>query len=573
MSSVRVPLSTSVVRATAKRKKGIRMNTTNLPRNQVRNHFRFQKKELPAVKVALGLAVVLLAGALTGTQGQVTQLAGTVVAWGGGATNVPAGLTNVVAVAGGQPHALALRSDGTVVAWGNQTNVPVGLSWVIAIAAGVGMPEGGHSLALKSNGTVVAWGGNEFGAADVPGGLSGVAAISAGHHSLALKSNGTVVAWGSNLFGETNVPVGLSNVTAIAAGNWFSLALTADGTVVSWGQDIPFFPTVPPDLSNVVAIAAGGWARLALKADGTVVGWGLDQDPGATVPPGLSGVIAIAGGGKQSLALKSDGTVVAWGDNRSGEANVPVGLGGVIAIAGGDGFSLVVVAEPELRTGPASQTAEAGSTVEFRVSATGAPALAYHWFCNGVERPDCTNCVLELADVQSSNAGEYSVVITNLWGSGSVTSAPANLNVIPPVLRRMVPGLSLLGQPGSVLNLDCATGVGTASEWATLDSIVLTQTSQWYFDHSTPLPPQKFYRVWQTTIPATPPLLSLNMVPALTLAGNPGDKIRVDGINQFGPTDAWFTLDTVTLTNTTQLYFDVTAPGPPEWFYRLIQLP
>ena len=60
---------------------------------------------------------------------------------------VPAGLTNVVAIAGGHSHSLALKSDGTVVAWGStssgETLVPPGLSNVTSIAAG-----GVESLAL-----------------------------------------------------------------------------------------------------------------------------------------------------------------------------------------------------------------------------------------------------------------------------------------------------------------------------------------------------------------------------------------------------------------------------------------
>ena len=64
------------------------------------------------------------------------------VAWGynnSGQTTVPPGLSNVVAIAAGGYHSLALQADGTVVAWGyngyGQTNVPPGLSNVVAIAA------------------------------------------------------------------------------------------------------------------------------------------------------------------------------------------------------------------------------------------------------------------------------------------------------------------------------------------------------------------------------------------------------------------------------------------------------
>jgi alpha-tubulin suppressor-like RCC1 family protein len=93
---------------------------------------------------------------------------------------------------------------------------------VAALAA-----AGGHALALKSNGTVVAWGNNHYGETAVPDNLSNVVAISAAEHlSLALKRDGTVAAWGGNYFGQTSVPAGLSNVVAVAAGGWFSLAVT-----------------------------------------------------------------------------------------------------------------------------------------------------------------------------------------------------------------------------------------------------------------------------------------------------------------------------------------------------------
>jgi hypothetical protein len=49
--------------------------------------------------------------------------------------------------------------------------------------------------------------------------------------------------------------------------------------------------------------------------------------------------------------------------------------------------------------------------------------------------------------------------------------------------------------------------------------------------------------------------------------------LRLDYINQFGPIDAWVTLATVTLTNTSQLYFDVSAPGQPRRLYRVVQVP
>jgi hypothetical protein len=82
-------------------------------------------------------------------------------------------------------------------------------------------------MALKQDGTVVAWGYNVAGQTNVPAGLSNVIAISAGYyHNMALRSNGTIVAWGENGHAQTIVPAGLSNVIAISAGAYHSMALS-----------------------------------------------------------------------------------------------------------------------------------------------------------------------------------------------------------------------------------------------------------------------------------------------------------------------------------------------------------
>jgi hypothetical protein len=198
--------------------------------------------------------------------------------------------------------------------------------------------------------------------------------------------------------------------------------------------------------------------------------------------------------------------------------------------------------------------------------------LGYQWFFNTTTAlANATDPVLQLTNVQPAQAGAYTMVVTNI--TGAVTSAPAVLSVIPPVERRMVPGLSLLGQPGSLLNLGNANTLGPAPGWAALDTVVLTNTRQWYLDVSEPLPPQRFYRAWQTNGPSVTPTLGLYMVPAIMLTGTIDRSVRLDYINQFGPTDAWVTLDTLTLTNTSQLYFDVSAPGQPERLYRVVQVP
>ncbi|HTL73054.1 MAG TPA: hypothetical protein VL863_07095, partial [bacterium] len=262
-----------------------------------------------------------------------------VVAWGAnflGQLNVPAGLSNVVAVAGAYNHSLALNSSGTAVGWGEnsagQATVPAGLSNLVAVAGGEYF-----SVGLKSDGTVAAWGSNLFpNQTNVPAGLNTVVSIAAGRYvSLALQNNGMVTNWGANFFGLATVPAGVTNVVAVAGGNYHNLALINNGTVTAWGDNSVGQTDVPPGLKNVAAIAAGGFHSLALKYDGTVVAWGYNNSGQTNVPAGLTNVVAIAAGGFHSLALRQDGSVVAWGDNSAGQTTLTTGLTNVVAISSG----------------------------------------------------------------------------------------------------------------------------------------------------------------------------------------------------------------------------------------------
>jgi uncharacterized repeat protein (TIGR03803 family) len=238
----------------------------------------------------------------------------------------------------------------------------------------------------------------------------------------------------------------------------------------------------------------------------------------------------------------------------------------------GSVFSLSIT-PPSILIFPQTQTVEIGSAVDLTMGVAGDPVLTYEWFFNGTNCISCSqNYSLELTNVQCSQSGSYTVIVTNLFGS--VTSAPAMLNVITPVAHKPVPCVQVMGQTGSLLNVDYANSLSPPANWTTLGFVTLTSTSQYCFDVTLPIPTQRFYRVWQTGTPSAVP--SLNppvMVPAITLTGNVGDSLELDCINQFGPTNAWVMLDTITLTNTSQLYFDVSAVGQSPRLYRMVPVP
>ncbi len=395
----------------------------------------------------------------TSSQIQPIQTGGTVVGWGGccgynfGQVTPPAGLSNVVAIAAGSYFNLALIYGGTVVGWGQngsgQITIPAGLSNVVAIAAGEN-----HSLALTATGTVIGWGDNSAGQTTIPSGLSNVVAISAfGEQSLALTASGSVVSWGDNSAGQRNIPVSLTNAIAISAGDYFDLALTAAGNVVAWGSNTYGQTNVPAGLSNVVAIAAGSslgnaqsWG-LALTSGGQVVGWGGNSFGQISIPSGLSNVVAIATGWYDSMALKADGTVVAWGASGAnyGQLTPPAGLSNVVAIAGGNVHSLALVEINQsgaivITSQPTNQTVYVGNAATLAVAASGTPPLSFQWSFNSNNVTGGTNATLSLSNVQLTNGGYYSVVISNSYGA--ITSSMANLTVLLPA--------TITSQPQSV---------------------------------------------------------------------------------------------------------------------------
>jgi alpha-tubulin suppressor-like RCC1 family protein len=153
--------------------------------------------------------------------------------------------------AGTKPLSALSRPTSYVAAWGSgsygQCSVPLNLGEVVAVAAGMY-----HTLALRADGTVAAWGNNASQQCDVPPGLNGVVEIAAGaSHSLALKADGTLAAWGSSSYELDTVPLGLTNVVHVSAGDYNNVALKADGSVVVWGSTSYDLNQPPPLQSDL----------------------------------------------------------------------------------------------------------------------------------------------------------------------------------------------------------------------------------------------------------------------------------------------------------------------------------
>ena len=103
-----------------------------------------------------------------------------------------------------------------------------------------------------------------------------------------------------------------------------------------------------------------------------------------------------------------------------------------IQASGMTAFSTFQVGEstsaPTFTTQPQSQTVTVGSNVTFTAAASGATPLGYQWRFNNGNITGATNPSVTLMNVQTSNAGNYTVVVTN--GYGSDTSSTAALTVL-----------------------------------------------------------------------------------------------------------------------------------------------
>lgn len=167
-------------------------------------------------------------------------------------------VTGAVAVGAGYDYTIVLLDDGTVDVFGGEGALepPVGLSNVVHIAAGRS-----HWLALKSDGTVVGSGLDNEGQVSGVSSWTNIVSVAAGpYSSIGIKSDGTVVAVGD--FNSASVPASLSDVRLIAAARGPS-SPAGDGAIAAYST-------------------YGGWQRATIRAPASYVNASMpDIDPDA----------------------------------------------------------------------------------------------------------------------------------------------------------------------------------------------------------------------------------------------------------------------------------------------------
>ncbi len=312
-----------------------------------RAHFPVAARSNPRAALSLMLAIACAAACLAFGATPAPAAArgpanGFIQGWGSnnnGETVPPEG-NAFISVSAGQGVSFAVRSDGSIVGWGqflvtpSLADVPSGRDFV-SVAVG-----NSHALALRSDGSIAGWGENDYGQRDCPPEKEFKAIAAGRDFSMGLKSDGSLVTWGRyDQCWET-----IDKFKAISAGQHHALGVRTDGSLAAHGENGSGQCDVPGG-NDYVSVAGGYHESFALKTDGSIVGWG-SNNRGQLNVPASGGFKAVSAGRWYGVGLKDDGSLAAWGYNAHGCRDVPRGRG-FLAVACGDMHALALCSEPE----------------------------------------------------------------------------------------------------------------------------------------------------------------------------------------------------------------------------------
>lgn len=294
----------------------------------------------------------------------------------------------IVDLVAGPTYGLGVSKTGSVYVWGHTRvsntidikNVPEEVANntvdIVNLAAGTD-----HVVALTSENKLLFWGNERLGQSryesnselfqKIRTGNINVKQLEAGNQfSAILTEEGDLYLWGNASTNDLDVrnkermPEGQEsearkyqgNIDKIALTDHAYIALLKDGTVAYCGnnKDTPLYKNIPEVLidgsTEIVDIAAGSQSAAALTADGQVYVWGVATHGEKVVPETASKIVKLYGGRYHYTGILEDGSVISWGDNMYGQASAPDSAESVVAVYAGGNQNYALTEEGEVVT-------------------------------------------------------------------------------------------------------------------------------------------------------------------------------------------------------------------------------
>ena len=152
--------------------------------------------------------------------------------------------------------------------------------------------------------------------------------------------------------------------------------------------------------------------------------------------------------------------------------------------------------KPQVSIQPGSQVGYWGKGATFTATVTNMTPTGYQWFKDSMPVSGATAASLVLTNLQSTNAGSYTVVVFNATGN-ALTSAPATLTVdTAGVNIALYAGVTIDGVAGQTYGIQSLTNLNYPNTWVGRTNLTLpTPIFLWYDTQPTTAQPQSYYRV------------------------------------------------------------------------------
>ena len=209
-------------------------------------------------------------------------------------------------------------------------------------------------VALKSNGTVVTWGDNSI-TSMLPTFDVDVTDISVGHkHVIALDNAGKIYVWGDATY-TGSLPTVNNSYTKIFAGPSSSVVVHSNGHIYGFGHpSSSVFHSLIPQVSDVKKISIGKNHGMILDNSGVLRSWGVNCPFSQSIIPveSTSSIDDVSCGYDNTISRTTSGSVVSWGKNLYSQSIVPFGTSLISTWANGVWSGPLIGAIPSLGVAP-----------------------------------------------------------------------------------------------------------------------------------------------------------------------------------------------------------------------------